>query len=247
MTKKKYRRYSPEFKRHVLKRASEDGVTDQGVCEELGISSQSVQIIANFELCARATFGVQTDNVVADAPEYIPVDDIQQRADMPDNGLEASPLIRQLEQSIPRICIRDLIDIAGIHQYVQAWQINFDFIQLKAFFQRQLKGGCIRLGQWCAIQYFERDLGPRDTVIKIHYEAVGLSNHHGSVVDDSQKLHFDVLLLFSPVIPAIHLQSDEYADDDNHDFQHDRKPVLLAQCASQSSNNHMVLPLNLRG
>ena len=36
MTKKKYRRYSPEFKRHVLKRASEDGVTDQGVCEELG-------------------------------------------------------------------------------------------------------------------------------------------------------------------------------------------------------------------
>ena len=28
MTKKKYRRYSPEFKRHVLKRASEDGVTD---------------------------------------------------------------------------------------------------------------------------------------------------------------------------------------------------------------------------
>ena len=29
MTKKKYRRYSPEFKRHALKRASEDGVTDQ--------------------------------------------------------------------------------------------------------------------------------------------------------------------------------------------------------------------------
>lgn len=26
MTKKKYRRYSPEFKRHALKRASEDGV-----------------------------------------------------------------------------------------------------------------------------------------------------------------------------------------------------------------------------
>ncbi len=25
MTKKKYRRYSPEFKRHALKRASEDG------------------------------------------------------------------------------------------------------------------------------------------------------------------------------------------------------------------------------
>ena len=29
MTKKKYRRYSPEFKRHVLKRASEDAVTDK--------------------------------------------------------------------------------------------------------------------------------------------------------------------------------------------------------------------------
>ncbi len=28
MTKKQYRRYGPEFKRHVLKRASEDGVTD---------------------------------------------------------------------------------------------------------------------------------------------------------------------------------------------------------------------------
>jgi transposase InsO family protein len=26
MAKKKYRRYSPEFKRHALKRASEDGV-----------------------------------------------------------------------------------------------------------------------------------------------------------------------------------------------------------------------------
>ena len=38
MTKKKYRRYSPEFKRHALKRASEDGVTDKGVCEDLGIS-----------------------------------------------------------------------------------------------------------------------------------------------------------------------------------------------------------------
>lgn len=29
MTKKKYRRYSPEFKRHALKRASEDGATDE--------------------------------------------------------------------------------------------------------------------------------------------------------------------------------------------------------------------------
>ncbi len=43
MTKKKYRRYSPEFKRHTLKRASEDGVTDQGVCEELGISARQLR------------------------------------------------------------------------------------------------------------------------------------------------------------------------------------------------------------
>ncbi len=40
MTKKKYKRYSPEFKRHVLKRASEDGMTDQGVCDDLGISAR---------------------------------------------------------------------------------------------------------------------------------------------------------------------------------------------------------------
>ncbi len=39
MTKKKYKRYSPDFKRLVLKRASEDGMTDKGVCEELGISA----------------------------------------------------------------------------------------------------------------------------------------------------------------------------------------------------------------
>ena len=41
MTKKKYQRYSAEFKSLALKRASEDGVTDQGVCEELGISRRS--------------------------------------------------------------------------------------------------------------------------------------------------------------------------------------------------------------
>ena len=40
MTKKKYKRYSPEFKRHVLKRASEDGMTDKGVCDDLGISAR---------------------------------------------------------------------------------------------------------------------------------------------------------------------------------------------------------------
>ncbi len=43
MTKKKYQRYSPEFKRHVLRRASEDGVTDPRVCEELGISPRQLR------------------------------------------------------------------------------------------------------------------------------------------------------------------------------------------------------------
>ncbi len=39
MTKKKrYKRYSPEFKREALKRATEEGVTDILVCEELGIN-----------------------------------------------------------------------------------------------------------------------------------------------------------------------------------------------------------------
>ena len=35
---KRYKRYSSEFKREALKRASEDGSTDKQVCEELGIS-----------------------------------------------------------------------------------------------------------------------------------------------------------------------------------------------------------------
>ena len=43
MKKKKYRRYSPEFKRHALKRASEDGMTDQGVCDDLGISARQLR------------------------------------------------------------------------------------------------------------------------------------------------------------------------------------------------------------
>ncbi len=43
MPKKKYRRYSPEFKRHALKRASEDGMTDLGVCRELGISVRQLR------------------------------------------------------------------------------------------------------------------------------------------------------------------------------------------------------------
>ena len=44
MTKRKrYKRYSPEFKREALKRASEEGVTDIIVCEELGISARQLR------------------------------------------------------------------------------------------------------------------------------------------------------------------------------------------------------------
>jgi len=44
MTKKKrYKRYSPEFKREALLRASEEGVTDIIVCEELGTSSRQLR------------------------------------------------------------------------------------------------------------------------------------------------------------------------------------------------------------
>ncbi len=43
MARKKYRRYSPEFKRHALKRASEDGVTDKDACDELGISRRQLR------------------------------------------------------------------------------------------------------------------------------------------------------------------------------------------------------------
>ncbi len=43
MTKKKYRRYSPEFKRHALKKASEDGMTDKVVCDDLGISPRQLR------------------------------------------------------------------------------------------------------------------------------------------------------------------------------------------------------------
>lgn len=42
MTKKQYQRYSPEFKLHALKRASEDGVTDKDICEELGMSRRQL-------------------------------------------------------------------------------------------------------------------------------------------------------------------------------------------------------------
>jgi transposase-like protein len=41
MTKpKRYKRYSSEFKREAIRRASEEGVTDAVVCAELGISTR---------------------------------------------------------------------------------------------------------------------------------------------------------------------------------------------------------------
>ena len=44
MTKRRrYKRYSPEFKREALKRASEEGVTDIMICEELGISARQLR------------------------------------------------------------------------------------------------------------------------------------------------------------------------------------------------------------
>jgi transposase len=45
MTKKQYQRYSAEFKRHALKRASEDGVTDKDICEELGMSPSAKSLV----------------------------------------------------------------------------------------------------------------------------------------------------------------------------------------------------------
>ena len=43
MTKKKYQRYSSEFKSLTLRRASEDGVTDREVCKELGVSERQLR------------------------------------------------------------------------------------------------------------------------------------------------------------------------------------------------------------
>jgi transposase len=37
---KRYKRYSSEFKREALMRASEEGMTDKAVCDELGISTR---------------------------------------------------------------------------------------------------------------------------------------------------------------------------------------------------------------
>jgi transposase len=38
--KRRYKRYSTEFKREALLRASEEGMTDKAVCDELGISTR---------------------------------------------------------------------------------------------------------------------------------------------------------------------------------------------------------------
>jgi len=38
--KRQYKRYSTEFKREALLRASEEGMTDKAVCDELGISTR---------------------------------------------------------------------------------------------------------------------------------------------------------------------------------------------------------------
>ena len=44
MSKRKpYKRYSPEFKREVLKRASEEGVTDRLICKELDVSERQLR------------------------------------------------------------------------------------------------------------------------------------------------------------------------------------------------------------
>ncbi len=41
MTKpKRYKRYSAEFKQEAIRRATEEGVTDKAVCDELGISTR---------------------------------------------------------------------------------------------------------------------------------------------------------------------------------------------------------------
>jgi transposase len=37
---KRYKRYGAEFKREAILRASEDGVTDKAVCDELGVSTR---------------------------------------------------------------------------------------------------------------------------------------------------------------------------------------------------------------
>jgi transposase-like protein len=41
MTKpRRYKRFSSEFKREAIMRASEEGMTDKAVCDELGVSTR---------------------------------------------------------------------------------------------------------------------------------------------------------------------------------------------------------------
>ena len=45
MTKPKpYKRYSAEFKKEAIRRAHEEGTTDQAVCDELGISTRQFRL-----------------------------------------------------------------------------------------------------------------------------------------------------------------------------------------------------------
>ena len=41
--RKRYQRYSPEFKREALKRAAEEGASDKSVCAELGVSLRQLR------------------------------------------------------------------------------------------------------------------------------------------------------------------------------------------------------------
>jgi transposase len=68
-TKRQYKRYSSEFKREALLRASEEGMTDKAVCDELGISTcQFKQWRDELALLGQEAFpgtGVSRDQEVA--------------------------------------------------------------------------------------------------------------------------------------------------------------------------------------
>ena len=38
--------------------------------------------------------------------------------------------------------------------------------------------------------------------------------------------------VFAPLLPVVNLQGPKNANDDDHDFQHNRKPALVANCLS---------------
>jgi transposase-like protein len=83
MTKpKRYKRYSAEFKREAILRATEEGITDKAVCDELGISTRQFrrwrdelemaeQTAANRPLSSKAeppqqsSFGVLSSRMIA--------------------------------------------------------------------------------------------------------------------------------------------------------------------------------------